>query len=59
MGIEEFCEFCALVEAEPLICLSFSDGPQNAADMVEYCNGGPGTTWEPSESPTGIRGLTG
>ena len=23
----------------PLVCVSFSDGPQSAADLVEYCNG--------------------
>jgi len=45
VGIEEFCDFCELVDAEPLICLSFSDGPQSAADLVEYCNGGPETIW--------------
>ena len=45
VGIDEFCQFCALVKAEPLICLSFSDGPQNAADLVEYCNGGTDTVW--------------
>lgn len=39
-GIDEFCRFCAAVGAEPLICLSFSDGAQSAADLVEYCNGG-------------------
>jgi hypothetical protein len=45
VGIDEFCQFCGLVNAEPLICLSFSDGPQNAADLVEYCNGGVDTVW--------------
>lgn len=45
VGIDEFCQFCALVKAEPLICLSFSDGPQPAADLVEYCNGGQETAW--------------
>jgi alpha-L-arabinofuranosidase len=45
VGIDEFCQFCALVHAEPLICLSFSDGPQSAADLVQYCNGGPETPW--------------
>jgi alpha-N-arabinofuranosidase len=45
VGIDEFCQFCALVEAEPLICLSFSDGPQSAADLVEYCNAGSETVW--------------
>ena len=39
VGIDEFCQFCALVEAEPLVCVSFSDGPESAADLVQYCNG--------------------
>ena len=38
VGIDEFCQFCELVNAQPLICLSFSDGPQSAADLVAYCN---------------------
>lgn len=45
VGIDEFCRFCELTAAEPLICLSFADGPQNAADLVEYCNGGTNTAW--------------
>lgn len=45
VGIDEFCQFCGLIGVEPLICLSFSDGPQNAADLVQYCNGGPQTEW--------------
>lgn len=45
VGIDEFCLFAARVGAEPLICLSFSDGPQSAADLVEYCNGGAETAW--------------
>jgi len=45
VGIDEFCQFCELVEAEPLVCLSFSDGPQSAADLVQYCNGEVTTTW--------------
>jgi alpha-N-arabinofuranosidase len=45
VGIDEFCRFCALVDARPLVCVSFSDGPQSAADLVEYCNGGPATKW--------------
>ncbi len=48
VGIDEFCRFCALVEARPLVCVSFSDGPQSAADLVEYCNG-------PATSPWGAR----
>jgi alpha-N-arabinofuranosidase len=45
VGVDEFCRFCELVRAEPLICLSFSDGAQSAADLVEYCNGGADTPW--------------
>jgi alpha-L-arabinofuranosidase len=45
VGIDEFCQFCALVGAEPLVCVSFSDGAQSAADLVQYCNGGAGTEW--------------
>ncbi len=45
VGLDEFCHFCALVEADPMICVSFSDGPQSAADLVEYCNGGPESFW--------------
>jgi alpha-L-arabinofuranosidase len=45
VGVDEFCQFCELVGAEPLICLSFSDGAQSAADLVEYCNAGTNTPW--------------
>jgi alpha-N-arabinofuranosidase len=45
VGIDEFCQFCEVTGVAPLICLSFSDGPQNAADLVEYCNGGAQTGW--------------
>ncbi len=45
VGIDEFCQFCELAGVEPLLCLSFSDGPQSAADLVEYCNGGTDTVW--------------
>ena len=45
VGIGEFCQFCELVNAEPLVCVSFSDGAESAADLVEYCNGSVDTTW--------------
>jgi alpha-L-arabinofuranosidase len=45
VGIDEFCQFCAWVGAEPLVCVSFSDGPVSAADLVQYCNGGQETRW--------------
>jgi alpha-N-arabinofuranosidase len=45
VGIDEFCQFCELTASEPLVCISFADGPQSAADLVEYCNGDTTTTW--------------
>jgi alpha-L-arabinofuranosidase len=45
VGIDEFCQFCELVEAEPLVCLSLADGPQSARELVEYCNGSTSTKW--------------
>jgi alpha-L-arabinofuranosidase len=45
VGIDEFCQFCTLVDARPLVCVSFSDGAPNAADLVQYCNGGADTKW--------------
>ena len=53
VGIDEFCQFCELTGAEALICLSFSDGPESAADLVEYCNGGPETTWGAKRAANG------
>jgi alpha-L-arabinofuranosidase len=45
VGIDEFCQFCSLVSAQPLVCISFSDGAQSAADLVQYCNGAPESDW--------------
>jgi alpha-L-arabinofuranosidase len=38
VGINEFCQFCELVGAEPLVCVSFNDGPTSAGELVAYCN---------------------
>ncbi len=53
VGIDEFCQFCEATGAAPLICLSFSDGPQNAADLVEYCNGGAQKGWGAKRAANG------
>ena len=53
VGIDEFCQFCELTGVEPLICLSFSDGPQSAADLVEYCNGETNTPWGAKRAANG------
>lgn len=39
-GLEEFVAFCRAVDAEPMICVRFSNRtPKDAADEVEYFNG--------------------
>ncbi len=45
-GIDEFIGFCRLLKAEPLVVVNTGLGsPELAAALVEYCNGGPQTTW--------------
>jgi alpha-N-arabinofuranosidase len=53
VGVDEFCQFCALVKAEPLVCVSFSDGPESAADLVQYCNGAASTKFGARRAPHG------
>jgi alpha-N-arabinofuranosidase len=53
VGIDEFCQFCELVAAQPLICVSFADGAQSAHDLAEYCDGGPGTAWGAKRAANG------
>jgi alpha-L-arabinofuranosidase len=45
VGIDEFLQFCEAVEVAPLVCVSFSDGPESARDLVQYCNGDTDTPW--------------
>jgi alpha-N-arabinofuranosidase len=43
-GLEEIVQFCGQVGAEPLICVRVTKkGAKDAADQVEYFNGGPET----------------
>jgi alpha-N-arabinofuranosidase len=56
VGIDEFCQFCELTTSEALVCISFADGPQSAADLVEYCNGDPATTWGAKRAANGHPG---
>jgi alpha-N-arabinofuranosidase len=53
VGVDEFCQFCELVGAVPLICVSFSDGSTSAADLVQYCNGNRGTKWGAQRAANG------
>jgi alpha-N-arabinofuranosidase len=46
VGTDEFLQFCELVGAEPLLCVSYNvGGPEDAAAQVEYCNGSAETKW--------------
>jgi alpha-N-arabinofuranosidase len=53
VGMDEFCQFCELIGAEPLICVSFADGAQNAHDLAEYCNGAAATAWGAQRAANG------
>jgi len=41
VGTDEFVAFCAAADVEPMICVNAGDGtPEEAAEWLEYCNGG-------------------
>lgn len=45
-GTDEFIALCQRLGCEPMICVNFGTGtPQEAANWVEYCNGGPQTVY--------------
>jgi alpha-N-arabinofuranosidase len=38
VGLDEFLDFCALVEAEPLVCVNAAtEGPADAVGLMEHC----------------------
>lgn len=40
-GTDEFIRFCRELQVEPLICVNDGSGtPEEAAEWIEYCNGG-------------------
>ena len=44
VGTDEFIDLCRHVESEPILTINMGNGtPKEAADWVEYCNGGPET----------------
>lgn len=53
VGIDEFCQLCEQTGVEPLLCLSFSDGPLSAGDLVQYCNGSSNTFWGAKRAANG------
>lgn len=56
VGVEEFVKLVQYVGAEPLICLRWTGRtPQDAANEVEYFNGGPDTKWGQLRAKNGHR----
>jgi len=46
VGVDEFLDLCRAIDAEPLMCVRFSDRrPADAAELVEYCNGSAASGW--------------
>ena len=45
VGVEEFIRLCRAVGSDPLVCVSYADGPQSAGEFVEFCNGSVDTPW--------------
>lgn len=60
IGIDEFMRLCRYVGAEPQITVRMSDNtPEDAAELVEYCNGSCSTHWGKSVPREGPRSHTG
>lgn len=56
VGVEEFVQLVQHVGAAPLICLRWTGrSPQDAANEVEYFNGGPDTKWGQVRAKNGHR----
>ena len=46
VGTDEFMDFCEAAGTEPMICVNAGDGaPEEAAEWLEYCNGGTDTKY--------------
>lgn len=46
VGVDEYMQLCEKLGAEPYICLNVGTGtPEEAAALVEYCNGSRRTKW--------------
>ena len=55
-GTNEFMEFCASINAAPMLGVNMGTGTiQSAADLVEYCNGPQGSRWADLRASHGYR----
>jgi alpha-N-arabinofuranosidase len=54
VGIDEFIELCRLTGGEPFVAVNAGDGtPEEAARLVEYCNGPTGSTYGAKRAANG------
>ena len=55
-GTNEFMQFCAAIEAAPMLGVNMGTGDiQSAANLVEYCNAPVGTYWSDLRASHGFR----
>jgi alpha-N-arabinofuranosidase len=55
-GTNEFMEFCAAIEAAPMLGVNMGTGTiQSASDLVEYCNVDSGSYWSDLRARHGCR----
>ena len=55
-GANEFMEFCAAIDAAPMLGVNMGTGDiQSASDLVEYCNAPAGTYWSDLRISHGFR----
>ena len=55
IGTDEFMKICELIGASPQLCINIGTGtPEEAADWVEYCNGGSNTAMGRYRAKNGI-----
>ena len=55
-GTNEFMEFCAAINAAPMMAVNMGTGTiQSASDLVEYCNVQGGTYWSDLRASHGYR----
>ncbi|PYT27274.1 MAG: alpha-N-arabinofuranosidase [Acidobacteria bacterium] len=54
-GTNEFMIWCKQIGTEPLLAVNLGSGtPENAAALVEYCNGSEGTRWSDLRRKHGV-----
>ncbi len=53
-GSDEFIRLCRQTRLQGIVTVNISAGAREAADWVEYLNGGPGTKWGARRSANGL-----